>query len=74
MRKGFSKIHVGMDVESKQILAVTLTDEYSHDSKHLIVRESAKRGTVAKVCADDAFDSQQIFSHLDDRNIIAAIR
>jgi hypothetical protein len=75
-RRGFLKIHVGVDVNTKQILAIKITDEYSHDSKSLghIVRESARHGTVAKLLGDGAFDSRKIFSYLDDRNIIPAIR
>jgi hypothetical protein len=75
-RRGFLKIHVGVDVETKQVLALKITDEHSHDSKHLkkIVRESAIHGTISKVLMDGAFDSREIFSYLDDRNIIPAIR
>lgn len=75
-RKGFLKIHVGVDTETKQILATKVTDQHSHDSKHLkeIVMESENHGTVSKVLADGAFDSRKIFSYLDDRNIIPAIR
>jgi hypothetical protein len=65
-----------VDVETKQVLALKITDEHSHDSKHLkkIVRESAIHGTISKVLMDGAFDSREIFSYLDDRNIIPAIR
>lgn len=75
-RKGFLKIHVGVDTETKQILAARVTDQHSHDSNHLreIVRESAKHGAVSKVLADGAFDSRKIFSYLDDIDIIPAIR
>jgi hypothetical protein len=75
-RKGFLKIHIGVDVSTKQVLAVRVTDEHSHDSKHLkcIVRESAKHGNLTKVLGDGAFDSREIFSYLDDQNIIPAIK
>lgn len=75
-RRGFLKMHVGVDINTKQVLAVKVTDEHSHDSKHLkaIVRESAKHGNLIKVLGDGAFDSREIFSYLDDQNIIPAIR
>ncbi|WP_177309462.1 IS5 family transposase [Candidatus Nitrosotenuis uzonensis] len=75
-RKGFLKIHVGVDIETKQILAVKVTDEHSHDSKHLkyLVQESAKHGTIIKTLCDGAFDSRESFSYLDGRNIIPAIK
>ena len=31
-RKGFLKIYVGVDVSTKQILALKITDDHSHDS------------------------------------------
>ena len=75
-RKGFLKIHIGVDVDTKQILAVKVADEHSHDSKHLkgIVRESAKHGNLIKVLGDGAFDSREIFSYLDDNKIMPAIK
>lgn len=75
-RKGFLKIHVGVDVSTKQILALKITDEHSHDSKHLryLVRESSKRGKIIKLLGDGAYDSREIFSYLDDQNIIPAIK
>jgi hypothetical protein len=75
-RKAFLKIHVGVDVKTKQVLALKVTDERSHDSKSLghIVRESARYGTITKLLGDGAFDSRKIFSYLDDKRIIPAIR
>jgi hypothetical protein len=71
-KEGFLKIHVGVDVSTKQILAIKITDEHSHDSKSLgyIVRESARCATITKLLGDGAFDSRKIFLHLDDRNIM----
>jgi hypothetical protein len=75
-RKGFLKIHVGVDVQTKQVLAVKITDEHSHDSKHLkyLVRESARYGTVTKLLGDGAYDSRQIFSYVDRIGAVPAIR
>ncbi len=75
-RKGFLKMHVGVDLSTKQILAVKVTDEHSHDSRHLeyLVRESGRYGTITKALGDGAFDCRQIFSYLDRHNIIPAIR
>ncbi|MFN3655545.1 MAG: IS5 family transposase [Candidatus Nitrosotenuis sp.] len=75
-RRGFLKIHVGVDVNTKQILAIKITDEHSHDSKSLghIIRESARHGTITKLLGDGAFDSRKIFLYLGDRNIIPAIK
>lgn len=65
-----------MDVDTRQVLAVKVTDELSHDSKHLkyLVRESARCGTISKVLGDGAFDSRESFSYLDNQNIMPAIK
>lgn len=75
-RKGFLKIQVGVDVQTRQILAVKITDEHSHDSKHLkyLLRESAGYGTISKVLGDGAYDSREIFSDVDRIGAIPAIR
>lgn len=75
-RRGFLKIHVGVDVSTKQVLAVKITDEHSHDSRHLkyLARESSRFGKVAKLLGDGAYDSREIFSYLDGKNIVPAIR
>ncbi|MEM4391714.1 MAG: transposase [Candidatus Nitrosotenuis sp.] len=73
--KGFLKMHVGVDVSTKQILAVKITDEHSHDSKHLkyLPRESARYGTITKLLGDGAYDSRQIFSCVDRMGAVPAI-
>ena len=35
-RRGFLKIHVAVDVRSKQITGLEITDDKSHDSKHFV--------------------------------------
>lgn len=75
-RRGFLKLHVGIDAQTKEVLAAKITDEHSHDSKHLkgIVSESAKHGTIVEALMDGAFDSRESFSYLDKHNITPVIR
>lgn len=75
-RKGFLKIHVGVDVQTKQVLAVKITDEHTHDSKHLkyLLSESAKFGTISKVLGDGAFDSRESFGMIANIEATPAIR
>ena len=35
MRRGFLKIHVGADVNTKKIVSLKITDDHSHDAAHL---------------------------------------
>lgn len=62
-KKGFLKIHVGVDVSTKQVLTVKITDEHSHDSRHFkyLLRESAKHGIITKLLGDGAYDCREIF-------------
>ncbi len=75
-RKGFLKIHVGVDVSTKQVLAVKITYEHSHDSKHLkyLLGESAKFGTISKVLGAGAFDSRESSDMLANIEAAPAIR
>jgi hypothetical protein len=34
-RRVFLKIHMGVDVDSKKIVSIKITDERSHDARHL---------------------------------------
>lgn len=74
--RGFLKIHVGVDVSTKQVLALKITDERTHDSRHLkdLVRQSAKHGHISMLLGDGAYDTKEIFSYLDGRDIAAAIK
>jgi hypothetical protein len=75
-RRGFLKIHVGVDVTSKMIVSIKITDEHSHDAKHLpsLVDDAQNHGKVIKVLADAAYDSKNNFSHLYHDNIVPAIK
>ena len=75
-RRGFLKIHVAVDVKSKQITGVTITDDKSHDSKHFIslVEESKQFGNVITTLADGAYDTKDDFSYLYHEDITAGIK
>jgi transposase len=70
IRKGYLKIHIAVDVKSKKIISMKVTDEHIHDSKVLpkIVDTIAKSKhiTVGKIIADGAYDSNAVFKCLAD--------
>jgi transposase len=76
MRRGFLKIHVGVDVNSKKIVSAKITDERSHDAQHLpsLVDQALHHGKVVKVLADAAYDSKNNFSYLWYHDIVPAIK
>jgi hypothetical protein len=75
-RRGFLKIHVGVDVVSKKIVSLKITDERSHDAQHLpgLVEQALYHGTITKVLADAAYDSKNNFSFLYHNDIVPAIK
>ena len=54
-KKGYLKIHIAINIKTKKILAIEVTDEHVHDSKVLPelidnVIESDKQITIGKLC------------------------
>jgi hypothetical protein len=75
-RRGFLKIHVGVDVNSKKIVSLKITDERSHDAQHLpyIVEQALYHGKVIKVLTDAAYDSKNNFSYTYHNDIVPGIK
>ncbi len=68
-KKGYLKIHVAVNVKTKKILSMKVTDEHVHDSKALPelindVIKSDKKITIGKLFADGAYDGNDIFRYL----------
>ena len=57
---------VAVDVKSKQITGLEITDDKSHDSKHFVslVEQSKESGNIVKTLADGAYDAKDCFSYL----------
>src|SRR6476469_4754391 len=78
-KKGYLKIHVAVNVMSKKILSIKITDEHTHDSKMLPelvdnVIESDKQITIGKLFADGAYEGNYIFRYLGDNGIMPCIK
>ena len=79
-KKKYLKIHVAVNVKTKKILAMDVTDEHIHDSKALPglvddVIKSDKKITIGKLIAEDgAYDSKNIFRCLGDNGILPCIK
>ena len=67
---------VGVDVNSKKIVSLKITDEKSHDAQHLpaLVRQASSSGKIVKALADAAYDSKNNFSHLYYNDIVPGIK
>ena len=80
-RKGYLKIHVAVDIKTKKIIALEVTDEKVHDGKKLKklvnhVLDSREPNTVKikSVLADGAYDSNPNFVYLEDKKINPGIK
>ena len=76
-KKGYLKIHIAVNVKSKKILSMKVTDEYIHDSKVLPelvdgILKSDK--TVDKLFADGTYDNNDVFRCLTDKGILPCIK
>jgi len=79
-KKGYLKIHVAVNVKTKKIISMKITDEHVHDSKALpgLVNEiikSDKKITLGRLFAEDgAYDGNDIFRYLGDNGIQPCIK
>lgn len=78
-RKDYLKIHIAVDIKSKKILAMEVTDEHVHDNKvlpKLIENLSIDNGFAVadKVLGDGAYDSNDTFKYLSERGIMPCIK
>jgi transposase len=76
-RKGYLKIHIAVDVKSKEIISMQVTNEHVHDSKVLpeLVENIIKSNKIiGKLFADGAYDGNDIFRCLADNGIHPCIK
>jgi len=73
---GYLKIHVAVDVETKQILAIEVTDEKVADCERLkeLVQGAEMYAKVVRVLADGAYDSKENFDFLEAKGIEPGIK
>jgi hypothetical protein len=79
-KKGYLKIHVvAVNVKTKKILSMKVTDEHVHDGKALpeLVDEVIKSDnmvSIGKLFGDGAYDNNDIFRYLSDNGILPCIK
>ena len=81
--KGYLKIHIAIDVKTKKILSMKVTDEHVHDSKELpelvdnVIKSDDMTTTttaIGKLFADGAYEGNEIFRYLEDNGILPCIK
>ena len=80
-KRGYLKIHVAVNIKTKEILALEVTDEKVHDSrimkrlvKHVLDNHDGENVRIKSVLSDGAYDSNENFKILDDKGIEPAIK
>ena len=79
-KKGYLKIHiVAVNIKTKKILSMNVTDEHVHDGKMLpgLVDEVIKSDSmisIDKLFADGAYEGNNIFRYLSDNGILPCIK
>lgn len=78
-RHGWVKLHVIVDVKTKQILSFKITDENVHDSEMLIplmkqLENLAGPGHVQKTLGDRGYDSNKNYNYLEKRSVHPVLR
>ena len=77
-KKGYVKIHVAVNIKSKKILSMKITNEHVYDSKavpELVngVIKSNSMTIIGKLFADGAYDGNDIFRCISDNGIYISI-
>ena len=73
-KKGYLKIHVAVNIRTKEILALEVTDEGVHDGKvmdellkHVLKSNNKGPATnIKSVLADGAYDSNESFKYIEE--------
>lgn len=75
-RKDWVKIHVAIDVESKQVISIKPGPGQLHDTRYLydLLRDAETRVRIDKVLADSGYDSGWNFNLLRIRGITPGIK
>ena len=79
-KKGYLKIHVAVNVKTKKILSMKVTDEHVHDSKALpelvenIIPSDSMTPAIGKLFGDGAYEGNDIFRYLADNGILPCIK
>jgi IS5 family transposase len=78
-KKGYLKIHVVVNLKTKKILTIKVTDEHVHDSKALPglvenIIESDSITAIGKLFGDGSYEGNEIFRYLADNGILPCIK
>src|SRR3954451_24388153 len=68
MRRSWRKLHIGMDADTGQIVAATLTDRDEDDASQVGPLLDQVADPVASVTADGAYDQESVYADMAERH------
>jgi hypothetical protein len=80
-KKEYLKIHIAVNIKTKEILALEVTDEKAHDGKimprlieHVLKRNDNKDIKIKSALGDGSYDSNENFKYLQKKRIMPCIK
>ena len=75
-RKRYVKLHIAVNIKSRQITSEVITDDTVYDGKKMkdLIKGSEKYGPIEKALFDKGYDSAENFWFLDQKAIEAGIK
>ena len=75
-RKKYVKLHFAVDVKSKEVVAMEISTDDTHDVKAFprLVEKAEKRRHVSQALGDGAYDSADVFEELEARGVEPIIK
>lgn len=75
-KRRYVKIHFAVNVDTKEIVAMEVTTDDTHDSQvfQKLLEKAEEHGTVVRVYGDGAYDSSQIYELLQSKQVEAVIK
>jgi len=75
-KKRYVKIHLAVDVETKEALAMIVTTDGTHDSRVFpeLLRKTERHVKVSKAIMDGVYDNSKVYQALEQKGIEAVIK
>jgi hypothetical protein len=80
-KKGYLKIHIAVNIKTKEILALEVTNEKVHDGKvmprlieHILKRNDNRDIKIKSALGDGSYDSNDNFKYLQTKRIMPCIK
>ena len=76
VKRGFLKVHLAVDVNGKEAVSMTVTEEKASDASQAgqLVKDAKSKNDIARLYGDGAYDSRAIFNLLAKNGIDPAIK